>query len=231
MESRILAIDTAGRQVRLEAFRDGRPIAAVRPDSAQHVRELTRHLRQMLAEIEWKIEQVTAIGVNIGPGTFTGIRVGLSVAKALCYTHRIPLVGVDMFDCFGVGMWLNGSWPKDCTELDVLLEGQLQSCSAARYCRHETHVERVALTTFPQSELNDRINEDQVVTGMLERTQSKLAPKTRIVGQPPWDQTRPSIAAIVMQRVAANRFDDPMTIEPFYVRPSSAEEKWDRRSN
>lgn len=231
MESRILAIDTAGRQVRLEAFGDGKQIAAVRPNSAQHVRELTVHLRRMLAEIDWKIDQVTAIGVNTGPGTFTGIRVGLSVAKAICYTHRIPMVGVDMFDGFGIGMWLNGTWPTVCAEMEVLLEGQLQSCSAARYRRNETTVERIALTTFPQSELVDQISEHQAVTGMLERMQSRLSPETRVIGHPPWDETRPSIAPIVMQRVAANRFDDPMTIEPFYVRPSSAEEKWDRRSH
>jgi tRNA threonylcarbamoyladenosine biosynthesis protein TsaB len=185
----------------------------------------------MMAELSWDWSSVSAIGVNSGPGTFTGIRVGLAVAKAICFVHERPLVAVDMFDCLALGYHQSGEWSASSAELLVLLEGQLQTCLLARYRREERLIRRVALTALPQTELARHLKSSVPVAGILDRLRQWLPDTVEVLGRPPWDESRPGIGNTVMQRVAERRFDDPLTIEPFYVRPSSAEEKWDRRSN
>jgi len=229
--SRVLCIDTAERQVRLETFENGRCLASVRPESRHHVRDLTVHLRKLIAETSWNWPSIAAVGVNTGPGTFTGIRVGLAVAKAICYAHRIDLVGVDMFDCLAQGSREEWFWQSEDAGLTVALEGQLQTVLLARYCRDGDTIRRVSLVSVPHTELAKQIEPSLPIIGLFNRFQNYLPTSARIISHSPWEEWRPGIGGVVLQRVAAGRFDDPMTIEPFYVRPSSAEEKWDRRSN
>ncbi len=113
----------------------------------------------------------------------------------------------------------------------MFLEGQLQTCSVVRFRVGQGQVQRREVKSFPQSEMQHYCQKEIAVTGVLDRLANCIPSGIQLVGQPPWDNSRPSIAAIVLDRVRAKRFDDPMTIEPFYVRPSSAEEKWASRNN
>jgi tRNA threonylcarbamoyladenosine biosynthesis protein TsaB len=55
---------------------------------------LHQHLRNVLAEANVSMEEIEAVALAIGPGSFTGLRVGLAVAKGICWSLGLPLVGV-----------------------------------------------------------------------------------------------------------------------------------------
>jgi hypothetical protein len=129
-----------------------------------------------------------------------------------------------MFDTFG-----HGQWPSDCEQMDVILEGQLRSIMASTYVRNDTEIHRRPIRVFPREELARHIDPGVTVTGLLDRIQGDLPNSTCLHGSPPWEENRPSIYPIVAARLIAGRFDDPFALEPYYVRPSSAEEKWDAK--
>jgi len=94
----ILAIDTSTRRS-LVAVGPGRPLASsVRQVRHRHGSHLLEQIDEALAAAAGSIEDVTAVAVGSGPGSFTGLRVGLSTAKTIAYARHLPLVGVRSSD-------------------------------------------------------------------------------------------------------------------------------------
>ena len=64
----------------------------------QHGKELIPTIRTTLHEIGWKPQDIDLIAVNVGPGSYTGLRVGVACAKTLAYALNKPVVDVTIFD-------------------------------------------------------------------------------------------------------------------------------------
>jgi tRNA threonylcarbamoyladenosine biosynthesis protein TsaB len=94
----LLAIDTAGRQPSLALFDGGRVRAEHTWETANfHTVELAPRVAQLVNGLADGMEALTAVAVCIGPGAYTGLRIGLAFAKALALARGLPLVGVDAF--------------------------------------------------------------------------------------------------------------------------------------
>jgi tRNA threonylcarbamoyladenosine biosynthesis protein TsaB len=68
--------------------------------SPRQAHELLPRLMAALADAGGALLKVSGIGVGIGPGSFTGLRVGMSVAKGLAFALRVPIVGVPSLDAW-----------------------------------------------------------------------------------------------------------------------------------
>lgn len=95
----LLAIDTATRLASVALY----DAQGVRAETTWHSRE--NHTVELMTQITRLLElaraskdDLTAIGVALGPGSFTGLRVGMSVAKGLAYARSIPLVAIPTLD-------------------------------------------------------------------------------------------------------------------------------------
>jgi tRNA threonylcarbamoyladenosine biosynthesis protein TsaB len=92
---RILAIETATDVSSVALFEDGRLIALRENHASRtHARLATVMIEGMLSDLELRPSDLAAIAVAKGPGSYTGLRVGVSVAKGLCMALDIPLLGV-----------------------------------------------------------------------------------------------------------------------------------------
>jgi tRNA threonylcarbamoyladenosine biosynthesis protein TsaB len=92
----LLAIETA-LEVCSVALSNGKDIMALKEEKGHniHSSRLTVLIGELLKESGIKIKDLDAIIVSKGPGSFTGLRIGVSVAKGLAYTLDIPLIGVN----------------------------------------------------------------------------------------------------------------------------------------
>jgi tRNA threonylcarbamoyladenosine biosynthesis protein TsaB len=99
MSTHLLAIDTCTRRASI-ALRDAHMLHAEitweceRQETA-HVAERVQH---MLRTSHVDAAQIGAVGVAIGPGSYTGVRCGLAIAKGMAVALNIPLIGVNAFD-------------------------------------------------------------------------------------------------------------------------------------
>lgn len=95
----LLAIDTATRVISL-ALHDGeRLIAETSWETANHhTVELAPAIDRMLAQAGVDVDDLTAVAVALGPGSFTGLRIGLGLAKGLAAARDVALVGVPTLD-------------------------------------------------------------------------------------------------------------------------------------
>lgn len=99
MQPIILAFDTSGPWVGTALLRDGDVRAAHYVDMAKGQAErLMPMIEQTLADAGTTLDQLDAIGVGIGPGNFTGIRISVSAARGLALALGIPAVGVTVLD-------------------------------------------------------------------------------------------------------------------------------------
>ncbi len=92
---RILHIETATASCSVAAGEDGnlRALRVVN-DGLKHAENLMRLIREVLEEAGWNHADLNAVAVSAGPGSYTGLRIGVSAAKGLCYATDIPLIAV-----------------------------------------------------------------------------------------------------------------------------------------
>lgn len=111
----ILNIETSGKYCSVALTKDG-VVEYSREDSIEmnHARALAPYVESCLEEIkrhEWKLD---AVAVSLGPGSYTGLRIGLSLAKGLCFSLDVPLIGISTLKLLAVkAMFRNIEWEGD----------------------------------------------------------------------------------------------------------------------
>ncbi len=92
----ILGIETSTKICSV-AISDGNKLLALEEEGGEysHSEKLTTFIQNVLDKAKLKLEDVDAIAVSKGPGSYTGLRIGVSVAKGLCYSLDKPLIAVD----------------------------------------------------------------------------------------------------------------------------------------
>ncbi len=95
----LLAIDTATHTASIALY-DGQMVLGETTwlSRENHTRSLMQELVALLGLVGAKIQEIRAVGVATGPGSFTGLRIGLSAAKGLAYSRNIALVGIPTLD-------------------------------------------------------------------------------------------------------------------------------------
>jgi len=91
----ILGIETATPTCSIALGSNGKVIAS---DSIyidkSHSKILTTQIQNLIERSQTKMDQLEAVAISIGPGSYTGLRIGLSVAKGLCFALSIPIIGI-----------------------------------------------------------------------------------------------------------------------------------------
>ena len=92
----ILCIETSTTNCSVAISKDGEQLSLVEHDSKNysHAEQLHIFIEKALQKAELKKSQLNAIAVSKGPGSYTGLRIGLSSAKGLCYGLGIPLISI-----------------------------------------------------------------------------------------------------------------------------------------
>jgi len=111
LSRRYLAIETSSPRLSLAAGDESRILARYQgPLAWRHADTLFEGLQKLLGRLRWKPESLTGVAVSTGPGSFTGIRIGLSAARALGQSLRIPVVGVPSLQALALGVGPGARW-------------------------------------------------------------------------------------------------------------------------
>lgn len=94
---RTLAIDTSLAHGSVAAVSAGQVAEIVLPEAGEHARRIGPALEEATRGLGWRVGDVELVGVVRGPGSFTGLRVGIATAKAIAWAAEAALVGVSGF--------------------------------------------------------------------------------------------------------------------------------------
>ncbi len=101
----ILAIETSSSICSASLFKNGENIGVLENDTdRKHAEVLPDYVVSLLENNQLKIKNIDAIAVSIGPGSFTGLRVGLSFAKGLAYAIKCPIIPVPTILAMAYGL-------------------------------------------------------------------------------------------------------------------------------
>jgi len=110
----ILAIETATKLCSVAVARDGVVLALRELESEKriHAEKVNVFISEVMEEAGLALRNLDAVAVGIGPGSYTGLRIGLSAAKGLCYALDKPLIGISTLQVL-VSSALRSGVPKD----------------------------------------------------------------------------------------------------------------------
>jgi tRNA threonylcarbamoyladenosine biosynthesis protein TsaB len=224
-EPRLLLLETSGRGG-FVALARGETLLGVRhlEESRRNGRDLTPMTADLLREQGWKPGDLPGLAVSIGPGSYTGLRVGLMAAKTLSYATGCVLLGVQTFAVVA------GQVPDKVEQVDVLADAQQEKVYVQSFRRGGAGLQALSPLRICSIEewLASRDAQAQVSGPGVEVYRERLAalplvePALRV-------PTPEGLLRLGMRRFLAGERDDVWTLEPIYLRPSAAEEQWNRR--
>lgn len=96
----MLHIDTATSVCSVALSLDGIAfITMIQEESNRHIELIHLYIDRIMNIANWSFDDLDAISITLGPGSYTGLRVGMSTAKGLCFGKDIPLIGLDTLEC------------------------------------------------------------------------------------------------------------------------------------
>ena len=108
---RYLAIETSSARLSL-AIGTESAILALHTGAHEwrHAESLFDAMEKLLRRARWSVQSLTGVAVSVGPGSFTGIRIGLAAARAFGQSLRIPVVGVSSLEIMAAGARTKAQW-------------------------------------------------------------------------------------------------------------------------
>jgi tRNA threonylcarbamoyladenosine biosynthesis protein TsaB len=219
MSDTILAIDTATEFASLALYtpQKGTLDECSWHTSMNHTVELMPALVRMMDRQRLSPQQLDAVAVALGPGSFTGLRIGLSVAKGLCASLGTPLVGIPTLDI--VAHAYQGQELPICA---ILQAGRGRIC-AATYRKLERQWQRTTdYELVTAEELSGRVEDRTLFCGEIDESlRSALAAHLgdRAVIAPPASCLRRAgfLAESGWERLQSTGADDVASLEPLYL--------------
>lgn len=113
MAIKILNIETATRSCSVCLSKDGKPwiVREVQSQSG-HAEQLTLFIEEVMQTAKLDLKELDAIAVSQGPGSYTGLRIGISTAKGLCYALDKPMLAIDTLQALAFGAIQDYNNPK-----------------------------------------------------------------------------------------------------------------------
>lgn len=245
----ILAVDTSATRPGLAIARGPELLATLLSSRvAPHSRTLFDNLQLLLEQALLEVSDIEVFAVVTGPGSFTGLRVGMAALQGLAAAHRRPLCGLDLFDlqsralrCAATVLLLVDAGRGE------LYTGLRRLTSAGEVVKvgHELYGRPEAVIPATLDQLDPADRQTLLITGDgVERAQATLdqlsrhcaVPLTPVVfaapASPGWQIVTPGgvVAVQLAQAVWQLLRNQPPALlpgcHPFYIRPSDAEINW-----
>jgi tRNA threonylcarbamoyladenosine biosynthesis protein TsaB len=220
----ILAIETSGSQGSL-AVCSGKTClcsATLEGASRRHAQTLVSQIDEALRRGGLRATDLDAVAVSIGPGSFTGLRVGVVCAKTLAYATGCALAGVDTLEAIAANS------PDDVATVHVVSDAQRGDLFVGTYRRSvdDAWSRKGFITIQPaDSWIAGRQAPDAVSGPGLAKWLDRFPSGVRILSETAWTPDARVVAQIGIRQTERGQIADPFLLEPFYLRRSAAEER------
>ncbi len=217
----LLAIETSGIQGSLAIF-DGQTLRFERilgVPGTRHAQTLPAEVADALAICNLQPRHIRSVAVSIGPGSFTGLRVGLTFAKTFAWLNDARLMAVDTLCAIAQQV------PPAIEYVTAIVDAQRTEFFAATYRWNAElglrfAVDDVRLVTVAE------LPTDYPIVGPAGNKLKAAAPgRFDVLDESLWQPHAISVGRIGLYLLARQQFSDPDSLEPVYIRLSYAEEK------
>lgn len=219
---RILAIETAVEICSVCIYEEGK-IVSLRENSSynSHASLLAVFIDEVMHESGTAFSELAAVAVSGGPGSYTGLRIGVSAAKGICYAADIPLITVSTLQSMAFLMKKTGKFPfSENYILQPMIDARRMEVFTARFDF------RLNLTTEIRADKIDHlyfhdISDNQIIIcggNGSDKIKNLFMQKSNIIFLNDNIHSSTAVAAIGEIKLLNNDFADTVYFEPFYLK-------------
>ena len=234
-----LGIETSGRSGRIALRVDGKTLGERELSQAgrRHAQTLVLEIRDLLTDHSVTPANLDLVAVSEGPGSFTGLRVGVVCAKMLAWANGADLVLVDTL------LAISAESPAEVCRVEIVSDAQRDDLFLGVYevTKADADSDQVWLRSGSIEIVNaeawahglaSRSGDGFAIAGPgIEKAAEFLPDGIRQLDRASAEPSASTIARLGEQLAMQGQLADPMTVEPFYLRKSAAEEKRDAAQN
>ena len=229
---KILGIDTSSMAASVAVIEDNKLICEYTINTKKtHSQKLMPMIENMLGLSDLKVREIDAIAVCEGPGSFTGLRIGMATAKAIAHVNDIPVIGVNSLEALAANMNLCDK--KICSILDA----QRNQVYTGRYQYEGTKLVEIKEIGIQQiDELLEELAQSGEQWILVGEAVYKYEDKIREISNIEIPAASNNVTkAGSLCSVAKVKFDegkdifDCYTVNPLYIRKSQAEEQYEEK--
>ncbi len=192
-----------------------------------HSEQLVPHLDTVLKDAGIEKKEITAIAAAKGPGSFTGLRIGLATAKMAAHIWKIPLVGVDTLEALA---WNMAGAQAFILPLEDAQRGNVYAALYGAFDQmwQEAPAEAAPIEKVIQAALRHGGPVIAVGEGADMYKEQLLAAGIQLAPLNNRCCRAASVAMAALRKLENNEFDDPLALVPNYIRRSEAEVLWEK---
>lgn len=218
MTSTVLSIETSTLNCSVAIHQDGALLACVEESSSAYIHGEKLHLfiEQCAAEANIQLSDLTAVGVSKGPGSYTGLRIGVSAAKGLAFSLSIPLYSVDSLDVLANSEFL--SRPKDSIIL-ANIDARRMEIYGAFYEVDGTRITEIS-ADIVEEDIYTAIHRGRKVelAGDAQEKLLEVLPSEIYSGSKSVFPSAKDMGSLIQAKIKAGREEDVAYFEPFYLK-------------
>ena len=229
---KILGIDTSSMAASVAVIEDNKLICEYTINTKKtHSQKLMPMIENMLGLSDLNVREIDAIAVCEGPGSFTGLRIGMATAKAIAHVNDIPVIGVNSLEALAANMNLCDK--KICSILDA----QRNQVYTGRYQYEGTKLVEIKEIGIQQiDELLEELAQSKEEWILVGEAVYKYEDKIKEIENIEIPAASNNVTkAGSLCSVAKVKFDegkdifDCYTVNPLYIRKSQAEEQYEEK--
>jgi len=252
---RILAMETSDKTGAVAAIDDGNVLAELTLEQTQRsAQSLAPAMRDLLKQVAWNPSDVQLVAVSIGPGSFTGLRVGVTAAKVFAYAVGAEVLGVSTLEAIATNSGTApilvsaktglspSAQPEASRPVSVVIDAQRGEVVVQSFLQQpdgwfaaagpeelldaDRWLEKLQAAISPLWK-----GTGASVTGPgLVRLIDRLPPGVEVVDRSLWTPRAAVVGLLAARYYGQGRRDDLWKLVPRYYRRSAAEEKWEART-
>ena len=212
----LLGIDTSTQSVGIAIY-DGQLILCEESwiSRRYHTVELAGAVDNNLKRAGLKAKDLDVLAVATGPGSFTGLRIGMALVKGLAYTQQLPVIGIPTLD-----ITARAIPPCDKRLAAVLQAGRSRLAVGWYVTKNDQWFSEDVIENLSFEELLGKIDQPCILTGELTKEIREAAEQYDLINtaDPTLAMRSPKyLAELAWERWQANDIDDVLTLKPFYL--------------
>ena len=216
----IAAIETATRAASVAVCNEDKFTEITQDSKLTHSETLLPQFKEVLAMSNVTRDMIEAIAVSIGPGSFTGLRIGLAAAKALAYAWNVKIIGVPTLQALAYHFPFETVMP--------MIDAQ-KNRAYVQVFQRLNQISEIEILSIDEAVHKAATFGEVVICGDVCHKIKSLPENVKIA---PVNMKMPravNVALCAHDLLTAGKVDNVMDIEPLYIRRSEAEVLWEKR--
>ncbi len=183
----------------------------------KHAAVLTILIKELLAETGYTLQQLDAIAISKGPGSYTGLRIGAAVAKGLCFTADKPLIAVSSLQALAWKMRHEATTTPEATYAP-LIQARKDAVYYAMYNQQLEEVWAQSVGTFSEVAEHMKKTNNQPTAGFFNLTDSAIQHfRSFGIVIDYFEYVSSNGCELAFSKLEKNMFEDHFLFEPFYL--------------